>query len=389
MLYKKKIILFLSILSIGITTSYAQPFIHSGIWVHPGAAESKKELDFVKKQIKAGKEPWKSEFHNMIQFEIKNGYTKTSAPKDLGKVNENDQKEDAKLAYANALAWYFTDNAAYAEQAIKVFKTWSSTFEGYRYAYPLNEATNQSQLDCAWIGSILGPAAEILRIYPGWSSEDIENVKTMFRTKFYPNLNLLNTWNGNEDLTQIYAMISIAVFLEDEKEFNIALDRLEKRNPSYFYLTSDPVSSRNYATRTFPNDWYKPQIIKDGLTQETCRDNNHHAQFAMAAALATAEVAWHQRIDIYKKNEKRYIATMELMAKQGLTGSMQEICTNNATTTELFDTWEIGYNHYHNRMGIELPYTKLLLESKIRNPNTKSDWNIFYETLTHANIQEN
>lgn len=388
MLHKKLFILFLSVFSI-VAISAAQTLVHSGTWVHPGAVESKKELDFVKGQIKAGAEPWTSAFKNMLQFENIRVYSKTTAPQDLGKVNEDDQKEDAKKAYANALAWYFTDDTTYAQQTIKIFKVWAITFEGYRYANPLNRETNQSQLDCAWIGSIFGPAAEILRGYSGWTLEDIEKVKTMFRIKFYPNLNLVNTWNGNEDLTQIYAMICISVFLEDELEFNAAIDRLDKRNPAYFYLNSDSPASRNYATRTFPNDWYDPIITSDGLTQESCRDNNHHTQFAMAAALATAEVAWHQGVDVYKKNEKRYLATMELMAQQLLTGNMLGMCVNNVTTIEYFDTWEIGYNHYHNRMGIDMPNTKQLLATKIRSRLAKSDWNIFYETLTHANLENN
>jgi hypothetical protein len=35
-----------------------------------------------------------------------------------------------------------------------------------------------------------------------------------------------------------------------------------------------------------------------------------------------------------------------------------------------------------------LPYTKQLLETKLRNPLAKSDWNIFYETLTHAKLEK-
>jgi hypothetical protein len=74
---------------------------------------------------------------------------------------------------------------------------------------------------------------------------------------------------------------------------------------------------------------------------------------------------------------------MELMATQILTGNMQGTCVNNFTTTDLYDTWKIGYNHYHNRMGMELPNTHELITTRVRQAGM-NDWNIFYETLTHA-----
>jgi hypothetical protein len=61
---------------------------------------------------------------------------------------------------------------------------------------------------------------------------------------------------------------------------------------------------------------------------------------------------------------------------------MQGTCADPVTTKSLFDTWAIGYNHYHRRWGIELPHTKALLASTTRPK--RSDWNIFFESLTHG-----
>ena len=386
----KKNILPLLILCFTVLFASAQPLVHPGVWKHLGAGSSNDELDFVKKQIKAGAEPWTTAYNTMKNIEIKGPYNKTVAPQDLGKLNENDQKADAKLALANAICWYMTDLPAYAEEAVKVLRVWSNTFNGYRNTSILDGngadgGTNQASLDCAWIGSLFGPTCEILRNYTGWSATDMAAAKDMLRTKFLPDLIIMNYWNGNEDLVQIEAMIDISVFLEDTQNFNLALDRLSKRNPAYFYMTTDPPTARTYGTRSYPNDWYAPAMAVDGLTQETCRDNNHHAQFSLASALMAAEVAWHQGVDVYKKEQARYIAALELMAKQCVTGSMQGTCGNNQATGDRFDTFEIGYNHYHNRMGIDLPYTKQLL-ALYRKPLAQCDWNIFYETLTHADL---
>jgi len=234
------------------------------------------------------------------------------------------------------------------------------------------------------MGAIFGPAAEIMRDYSGWDSIDRANVKDMFKRAFYPQLLTASTWNGNVDLTQIDALLNIAVFNEDEEAFNIGIERLNKRNPSYFYLESDggvpPISGDNGDINSY---WSFPTLWIDGLTQETCRDNDHHAHFAMASALHAAEVAWNQGVDVYTPNTDRYVKTMELMATQQLTKEMQGTCSNNVTNVENIDTWEIGYNHYHIRKGIDMPNTGKHIGTNIR-PKGWSALNIFYETLTHA-----
>ncbi|MBN8579187.1 MAG: alginate lyase family protein [Anaerolineae bacterium] len=341
-------------------------------FVHPGALNSQADLDFVKAQIAAGQNPWARAFNEMKTYAIRNKNT-TTAP-----MTESAQKLDGRRAYANALAWYYTGDVKYAKNAIGILNVWGTTFEGYP------TADGQNQLQGGWIGSLLGPAAEIMRGYSGWDPADMAKVQTMFREKFYPVLNTPSTWNGNVDLTQIDAMLSIAVFNDDEAEFNLGLQRMEARFPAYFYLKSDggvpAIAGDGGDINKF---WNNPTLWVDGLTQETCRDNGHHTQFGLASALHAAEVAWNQGVDVYGQHSDRFVAAMELMATQLLTGNMQGTCVNNFTTSDLYDTWEVGYNHYHNRMGIELPNTYTLITTRVRQAGM-NDWNIFYETLTHA-----
>ena len=344
-------------------------------FVHPGALNSQADLDFVKAQIAAGQNPWARAFNEMKTYAIRNKNT-TTAP-----MTESAQKLDGRRAYANALAWYFTGDVKYAENAIGILNVWGTTFEGYP------TADGQNQLQGGWIGSLLGPAAEIMRGYSGWDPADMAKVQTMFKEKFYPVLNTPSTWNGNVDLTQIDAMLSIAVFNDDEAEFNLGIQRMEARFPAYFYHKSDggvpAIAGDGGDINKF---WNNPTLWVDGLTQETCRDNGHHTQFGMASALHAAEVAWNQGVDVYAKHTDRFVAAMELMATQILTGDMQGTCVNNFTTSDLYDTWEVGYNHYHNRMGIELPNTHKLITTRVRQAGM-NDWNIFYETLTHAGAE--
>lgn len=339
-----------------------------GVFVHPGAVNNKADLEYVKSMIDAGAEPWSSQFTRLLNYAVASD--RNSAPRD-----EGGQQTDGHRAYANALAWHYSNDSTYAENAITILNYWGSTFTGY------GAPEGQNLLQGAWIGSLLGPAAELMRDYDGWAPSDLAQVQTMFRDAFYPVLNTMSTWNGNVDLTQIEAMLSIAVFNEDADEFALAIQRLESRLPAYFYMDTDPASARNYGGST-DGSWFNAEWV-NGVTQETCRDNNHHAQFAMGAAFHALEVLYNQGyLDIVNAQTDRMVSTIELMARQQLTGSMQGVCVNNTPTTDLYNTWQAGYNLYANRMGLDLSNTLELINSQVRDRGANV-WNLVFETLSH------
>lgn len=365
------------LLPLGSTSGWAQS---SPGFVHPGAVNGQAELDRVKQEIRKAPDQRSKTGRFGPLFELATSYTRSRAPGNTGS-DEGDAKHDARKAYANALAWYYTDDPRYAQNAMAVFDVWTKTFAGYLVEPGVS---GQSQLNAGWIGALMGSAAEVLGSYKGWSDQQRTDVKHMFATKFYPALQQESNWNGNVDLTQIDALINIAVFNENKAWFEEAKLRLKRRNPRFFYLPTDAG-----VNRTNPS-WFNPTQWVVGLTQETCRtnsrppnDNGHHTQYGLASALRAAEVAWNQKDDsIYADNKERYVAAMELLAKQVNTGDMQGTCADPVTTRSLFDTWAIGYNHYHRRWGVDLPHTKALLASTERPK--RSDWNIFFESLTHG-----
>ena len=79
------------------------------------------------------------------------------------------------------------------------------------------------------------------------------------------------------------------------------------------------------------------------------------------------ETAWHQNVDVYTENTYRMTAAMELLASFLNDGSMHGVCGGaNTPTADRYDTWEVAYNHYHNRKGIPLPNTLKLIVNQIR-----------------------
>lgn len=355
--------------------------VSARVFVHPGALDSRAELDFVKARIQAEAQPWKAEFEWLRRSD-----SATRGPHGRAQINSTVDdaavaRDDATAAYAQALLWYYTGDVAYARGAVAILNSWAEL-------QAFTAGSDQDRLQAGWMGAVLAPAAEIMRLYPGWTTGEIGRLQAMFRRAFYSQLNMASSWNGNVDLTQIDAMLAIGVFNEDEEEFNQGLARLRIRNPAYFYLESDGPRPKPIAGDGGEPDkfWYHPAKWVDGLTQETCRDNGHHAQFGLGSALHAAECAWHQGIDVYAENRARYTAAMEFMAARFLAGSMLGVSRSDLPAATRFDTWEVGFNHYHNRAGVALPNTRRLIDEQIRPRAARSACNLNFETLTHGDL---
>ena len=353
-----------------------------GQFTHPGAWNSQQNLDYVKNKIVNKEAPWFTEFER-----IRQSPSASRAPHPLRQIplegnHDTVFRDDAIAAYTQALLWYFTGNKTYGDSAIAILNAWANFEE---FTTGSQQGSNQQQLRAGWIGAVLAQAADIMRGYPGWSEANINKLQLMFKRAFYPQLTTMSQWNGNVDLTQIEALLAIAVFNQDEAVFNLGLVRLNQRIPAYFYLTSDGPLPQAIAGdgNNLPAFWFNPQHMPNGLTQETCRDNGHHTQFGLGSALHAAEIAWNQGIDLYTPHQKRFTSALELLASQILTQSFVP-CANVKPTQSLFNTWEIGYNHYHNRQGLRLPNTQKLIEQHVRPHSTRAVWNLVYETLTHA-----
>ena len=95
-----------------------------------------------------------------------------------------------------------------------------------------------------------------------------------------------------------------------------------------------------------------------------------------------AETARQQGVDLYGEQARRIVAAMEFQA--------QYLSPNNATppknlTFHLHPTWEIAYNHFHNRLGMDLPKMAAVLP---RNRPTGWNHQMAWETLTHAEVKD-
>lgn len=173
----------------------------------------------------------------------------------------------------------------------------------------------------------------------------------------------------------------IAVFTEDARSWEKAVSLWRARVPAYLYMTSDGATPNGQHGQAFSKSyWYNLDTYEDGVCQETCRDLSH-VQYGLMAMVNAAETAWHQGLDLYGEEFDRMLAGLEFHAKY-LSGEdvPSWLCGGSLSDGRIYPSWEIAYNHFHNRKGAAMPYTEKIL-AKVRP--TAADHHMEWETLTH------
>jgi Alginate lyase len=355
---------------------------------HPGVLVSRVQLDNAKRKVQQGSQPWTAAYGRMrsssyasLSRTPKPRATVECGPRSNPNRGCSDEREDALAAYTQALLWYITEDRRHAAKAIQLMDAWSGTIK--------NHTGHNAPLQTGWSGASWARAGEIVRhTGGGWSTAAVQRFERMLRTVYLPVVikGSANT-NGNWELIMTDAAIGIAVFLEDRASFDTAVATWRGRVPAYLYLTADgalpkPPPGGNKDT---PSEiiayWHGQRRFVDGLAQETCRDFGHTG-WGIAAAAHVAETAWHQGVDLYTANAARLTATLEFHADYQLGRAAPSWLCGGDLDLGVGPTWEVPYNHYHERVGRSLPLSERLLVQRLR-PAGASHF-LAWETLTHA-----
>jgi len=397
-------------------------------FVHPGLFSSMEELQFIKKKIAAGEEPWKSAFEQMQNTKFA---SLTYTPKPhvtvssgfLGKGAEAggvaDMSTDCEAAYTQALMWIFTDNEQYAQNAVKILNAWNIL---------RSHAGPNWYLQASWSGAQFAEAADLVKAtYPKWKPEDIAKFSDMLNKAFLPVLHNQMAY-GNREFSTIYAMMAIGVFNDDRGAFYEGLSHFVSYLPCYIYLKEDGPTPKiaNYWLSSpsddelakmdsglFPDvkqSWIytdqttltkeikhklgndqgglekptidrlwnaaPPEAYVDGICSETFRDLGH-SEMSLSSIGHVCELARHQGIDLYTPNAKRITRFMELDAFLRV-GVPVQPCFYRVVPSGMGATWEVGYNYFHNCKGIDLPNTRIVLDKVVRpcskTPYTLAGW---------------
>ena len=192
-------------------------------FVHPGGLHTQADLDRMKANVAAGEHPWVDSWTPFCAHpKAHSDYVASPLPN--MDAHRQRASADAVAAYMNAIRWYVSGDAQYAECAVRICNAWSArvnvvdhSFEGGLMGIPAYE---------------FAVAAEVLRLYPGWAPDDFTRFKNMMQTYIYPSchdflvrhdgLPVTHYW-ANWDLCNMIAIEAIGVLCDDRAKFDEAV----------------------------------------------------------------------------------------------------------------------------------------------------------------------
>ena len=331
-------------------------------FAHPGLLHTRSEIAFVKGQLAAGEEPWKSAWAQLQAAEIA---SLSYSPKPRAKVvrgarNRPDlgssrMSADSSAAYTHSLQWSLTGERAHAEKAVEILNAWSGTLESV--------SGHDARLLIGIDGVKFCNAAELLRYSDAnWLPEDQKRFEEMLRGVFYPAIkDFYPTANGNWDASMIQTMLAMGIYLDDREMFNRAVDQFLR-------------GEGNGAIEKYLNDF--------GECQESGRDQLH-VQMGLGFLGNACEMAWKQGVDLYGAADNRLALGFEYTAQYNLgedvryepfrsvEGRYYYTKISKRGRGRFRPIYERVLHHYQDRKGLELPYSEKVVE-KIRPEGTHS-----------------
>ncbi|MER5910928.1 alginate lyase family protein [Streptomyces sp. NPDC001982] len=356
-------------------------------FVHPGVTVSQGQLDFARAKVQAGAQPWKAAYDQMMasKYADLNRTPKPRATVECGSYSNpnygcTDEREDAIAAYTDALAWYVTRDARYAQKAIEIMDAWSATIQSH--------TNSNAPLQTGWAGSSWPKAAEIIKYTytGGWANSG--RFATMLRNVYLPVVIKGSNSNGNWELSMMEAAVGISVFLEDKTSYDTAIAKFRTRTAAYVYLSSDgsvpkTVPSQNLdTTAKIVSYWQGQSTFVTGLTQETCRDFTHTG-YGISAISHIAETSRIQGQDLYGTDiGERLRQALGFQSKYQRGEAVPSWLCGGSLNLGLGPVTEVGYNALHNRLGIAMTNTQALTEAQ--RPAGSNNLFVAWETLTHG-----
>ena len=344
-------------------------------FMHPGILHSRTELDFVKAKVAKGEEPWKSAWVELRSDSVsrrdwmpKPAANVVRGPYNNPDVGGTDLMRDAAAAYSHAIQWYITGERPHADKAIDILKAYATRLQSV--------GGHDARLLVGMVGINFVNAAEIIRhTAAGWSDNDQTQFEHLLRNVFYRIIkDFYPAANGNWDAAMIQTMLAMGVFLDDREMFHRAVD---------YYLNG----KGNGAIRNYINDF--------GECQESGRDQAH-TQMGLGYLGCAAEIAWKQGVDLYGAYDNRLALGYEYTAKYNLgqdvryepyrshEGRYNYPAISDKARGRFSSIYERVYHHYHDRMGLEMPFTRQVIEK-----NRPERWQTLFAswgTLMHAGL---
>ncbi len=338
---------------------------------HPCITYTRGDLDRMRSMVIAKVEPYYSAF-----IELKNSkYSSLNQnPSNRGAQIKEGQfngtvGRDGRSAHDLAILWHITGEKEYADKAVE--------FLNANSYYTNTSCRGTGPLDNGKVYLLIA-AAELMRDYDGWTSEDQQRFKDMLVHPGYSTTTVaqgnsddeLNDitfyWNiynfdamryGNQGLFAARAMMAMGIYLDNElmydRAYNYLMDLPRNPKDEIKYPLGRPVWSQmkiESSSSIYKNDYEAPTkfgkseycydeplkyyIYANGQTQEVSRDQGH-AIGGVCLYGDIAEMAWNNGNNMYGALDNRILTGFEFLSRYNLSAWEPEGYTENEDEVSL------------------------------------------------------
>ena len=368
---------------------------------HPGGLHTEADFERIRQQLADGNARVTEAYNKLKAAEYSQSGVNTYPVETIvrgGGSGENyiNAARGATMAYQNALRWKIEGTKANATAAVRILMAWAKTCKAV-------SGDSNWALAAGLYGYEFAQAAELMRDYEGWTTEDFEEFKQWMLTVWYPgNINFLRgrngtweNWVGNQGgirpghywsnwpLCNALAVISIGILCDDVFIYNQGMSFMKYDQVGTFQdpRTANPILNDgctefigNLVVTTHESPLETGAYGKLGQMQESGRDGGH-AAMALGLAVDICQVAWNQGDDLYSYMDNRMAAGIEFVAActqnvQGLPWTNYKyvdcrtawhngwLMSGPAEPAEVRNYWGRVIGHYEGVKGVKMPFAE-------------------------------
>jgi hypothetical protein len=286
-----------------ISTGLAVP--HPQSFIHPGALHTNKDIERIKKYVEAEAQPWLRAWQHFESSTLAQA-TWISKPHEIlvrginatwqptPAQNYGDAYRDAHSAYQLSLRWLIGGNTSYADHAVEILNGWGSTLRDIN-------GTEDKFLAAGLYGYQFANAAELLRVYPGWTKADqtifadmLNDVFAKYNFDFLENHNYKpNFYYANWDLCNIASLMAIGIFNDNRTMYDYAAHYWQYGLPDGSVVVNGALPYFSIANFTEEDSGKRLMEI-----QESGRDQGH-ATLCIALLGVIGQQGWNQGVDLF------------------------------------------------------------------------------------------
>jgi hypothetical protein len=343
--------------------------------IHPGGYSTEADLERVRANVAAGKEPWKSAWEVLKQTGPGTNY-QTHVRQNITDVYPI--QNDGSAAYILTIKWVASGDPAYAKADVGILDAWASTVQSVapntiRNGIGGNQMANAAEI-LAW--GFNGAA--------GWPPENIARARTWFKKVVYSHISTGKMRSSNWGDERLARCMAMAIYCDDHTMFNDAVNAYKDG----FTNTTDGVCG------------VAQYIDATGQNAESGRDQPH-SQGGIAHLMEVAVMAYNQGVpDLLAYKNHRIVNGFEYTAKYNLGYDVPfhkfvDPAHFNDHWPAISDQGRGGFspvyemaNYYFTKAGYAAPYTKQVTESPGYRPEGANSDHTGLGTLLYSQEPE-